>query len=146
MGGFLGLLSAIDSLYTRVIADPAAWGGQALGEWLEEILGSLDPPVDRTLATGMRRAARCAFRLVNHWGDPQRAGKAPVAWQGAVDAALGSRGWEPSLMVARRGLEVEPSLELFEEVRRLHRMVHLQPWMEGTSYLQWLASQPRHRS
>jgi hypothetical protein len=146
VGDFLGLLSAIDSLYARVIADSAAWGDQALGEWLEEVLGSLEPPVDRTLATGVRRAARCASRLANHWGDSRRAGKAPVAWQGAVDAALGSRGWEPSLTVARRGLEVEPSPELFEEVRRLHRMVHLQPWMEGTSYSQWLASQPRRRS
>jgi hypothetical protein len=142
--GFLGLVSAIDGLYARVVADPADWSDQALGEWLQEILGSMEPPVDRVLATAVRRAARCASRLAKHWGDPQRAGKVPVVWQGAVDAALGSRGWEPSLSVARRGLEVEPSPELFEEVRRLHRMVHLQPWMEGTSFPQWLALQSRH--
>jgi hypothetical protein len=142
VGGFLGVVSAIDTLYARVVADPAAWDARALGEWVEEALGSLDPPVDRALATAVRRAARCASRLAGHWGDPSRAGKTPVEWEAAVDAALGSRGWEPPLLAARRGLEVEPSPELFEAVRRLHKMVHLQPWMEGVPYSRWLDSQP----
>ena len=55
-----------------------------------------------------------------------------------MDAALGSRGWEPSLEVARRGLEIAPSPALFEEVRRRWRQVHFAPWMEGVTYQEWL--------
>ncbi len=64
----------------------------------------------------------------------------PADWRQAVDAALGSRGWEPSLAVARLGLEREPSPALFEEVRRRWPQVHFAPWLEGVGYDEWRAN------
>jgi hypothetical protein len=130
----------MDSLYERAAADPAAGGDEFLAVWLEEVLGALQPPVDKELARQMRRAARLGGRLARYWADPERAPCRPADWRQAVDAALGSRGWEPSLEVARLGLEVEPSPALFEEVRRRWRQVHFAPWMEEVAYEEWLRS------
>ncbi|HUU61072.1 MAG TPA: hypothetical protein VMX37_01625 [Acidimicrobiia bacterium] len=140
MAGHLRVVAAMDSLYERAAADPAAGGDEFLAAWLEEVLGALPPPVDKELARQVRRAARLGGRLARYWADPERAPRRPADWRQAVDAALGSRGWEPSLEVARRGLEVEPSPALFEEVRRRWRQVHFAPWMEGVAYEEWAQS------
>jgi len=128
----------MDSLFERAAADPSAGADEFLAAWLEEVLSAVQPPVDKELARQARRAARLAARLARYWADPERAPRRPADWRQAVDAALGSRGWEPSLEVARRGLEVEPSPALFEEVRRRWRQVHFAPWMEGVTYQEWL--------
>jgi len=138
VAGCLGIVAAIDLLYERVAADLSTGGGESLAAWLEEVLGALQPPVDKDLAKQVRRAARLAGRLARYWSDAERAPRRPADWRQAVDVALGSRGWEPSLEVALIGLEVEPSLALFEEVRRRWRQVHFAPWMEGTGYAEWL--------
>ena len=140
MAGHLGLISSMDALYERVCADPAACGDELLGAWLQDALGALETPVDKALAREARRVARLAGRLARYWADPERAPRIPAAWQQAVDAALGSTGWEPSLVVARLGLEQEPSAALFEEVQVRFRQVHFAPWMEGVTYREWLAS------
>jgi hypothetical protein len=137
VAGYLGLLAAMDSLYERAVADPAAGSAEALAAWLEDALGGVAPP-DRELAQQLRRTARLAGRLARYWSDPEQAARRPADWHQAVDAALGSRGWEPSLAVARRGLEGEPSPGLFEEVRRRWPQVHFAPWLEGVSYGDWL--------
>lgn len=137
MSRHLGVVVALDSLYRRVAADPAAGQDEALAAWLDEVLGSWPPPVDKALAKQVRRAARLAGRLGRYWSDPERSARRPADWRQAVDAALGSRGWEPSLAVALLGLEAEPSPALFEEVRRRWRQVHFAPWMEGVSYGEW---------
>ena len=139
MPGYLGVVSAVDALFERAAADPAACGDEMLAAWLEEGLGALEQPVDRALAREVRRAARLAGRLARYWADPERAPRLPADWRQAVDAALGSRGWGPSLAVAGRGLQLEPSPALFEEVRRRWRQVHFAPWMEGVGYAEWLA-------
>jgi len=128
----------MDSLYERAAADPSAGADESLAAWLEEVLSAVQPPVDKELARQARRAARLAGRLARYWADPGGAPRRPADWRQAVDAALGSRGWEPSLEVARRGLEVGPSPALFEEVRRRWRQVHFAPWMEGVTYGEWL--------
>lgn len=129
----------MDGLFERVAAAPSACGDELLAAWLQDTLGALEPPVDKALAREVRRAGRLAGRLARYWADPGRAALLPTDWRQAVDAALGSTGWEPSLEVARLGLEREPSPALFEEVRRRWPQVHFAPWMEGTTYQEWLA-------
>lgn len=137
MAGYLTLLAAMDALYEQAAADPAAASPESLAAWLEEALGGVEPG-ERELARQVRRAARLAGRLGRYWADPAQAGRRPGDWRQAADAALGSTGWEPSLEVARLGLEREPSLALFEEVRRRWPQVHFAPWVEGLSYQDWL--------
>ena len=96
--------------------------------------------MDKAVAREVRRVARLAGRLGRYWSDPDRAGRLPADWRQAVDAALGSTGWEPSLEVARRGLEQEPSAALFEEVRSRWPQVHFAPWQEGVTYREWLSA------
>lgn len=138
MAGYLRVVAAIDALFERAAADPSAGADEFLAAWLEEVLVAVGTPVEKELARQVRRAARLGSRLARYWGDPERAPRRPADWRQAVDAALGSRGWEPSLEVARRGLEMEPSPALFEEVRRRWRQVHFAPWMEGVTYQEWL--------
>ena len=140
MAGHLGLVAAIDALYERAAADPAACGDELLGAWLQDTLGGLEPPVGKALAREVRRAARLAGRLARYWAAPDRAASLPADWRQAVDAALGSTGWEPSLEVARLGLAQDPSPALFEEVRQRWRQVHFAPWMEGVTYQEWLSA------
>jgi len=140
VGGHLAVIAAVDALFERVAADPAACGEELLDTWLADTLGSLEPPVDRALAKEARRAARLAGRLGRYWSDPGRASRLPADWRQAVDEALGTTGWEPSLEAARIGLEREPSPALFEEVRRRWPQVHFSPWMEGVTYREWLAA------
>ena len=140
MGEHLGVVAAMDALLARVAGDPAACSEELLGAWLQETLGSLEPPVDKAVAREVRRVARLAGRLGRYWSDPDRAGRLPADWRQAVDAALGSTGWEPSLEVARIGLEQEPSAALFEEVRSRWPQVHFAPWQEGVTYQEWLSA------
>lgn len=140
MSGHLGVVAAMDALYERAASDAAACGDELLRAWLQDTLGSLEPPVDKALAREVRRAARLAGRLARYWADPGRADRLPADWRQAVDAALGSTGWAPSLEVARLGLEEQPSTALFEEVGRRWRQVHFAPWMEGVTYQEWLAA------
>jgi len=140
VGEHLGVVAAMDALLARVAGDPAACGEELLGAWLQETLGSLEPPVDKAVAREVRRVARLAGRLGRYWSDPDRAGRLPADWRQAVDAALGSTGWEPSLEVARIGLEQEPSAALFEEVRSRWPQVHFAPWLEGITYREWLSA------
>jgi len=129
----------MDALFERVAATPSACGDELLAAWLQDTLAALEPPVDKALAREVRRAARLAGRLARYWADPARVPGLPADWRQAVDAALGSTGWEPSLEVARLGLEQEPSPALFEEMRRRWPQVHFAPWMEGVTYQEWLA-------
>ncbi|MBM3695911.1 MAG: hypothetical protein FJW79_08270 [Actinobacteria bacterium] len=140
MSGHLGVVAAIDALFERVAADPGACGDEMLSTWLQDTLGGLEPPVDRALAREVRRAARLAGRLARYWNDPERAARLPADWRQAVDAALGSTGWAPSLQAALLGLESEPSAALFEEVRRRWPQVHFAPWMEGVTFEEWRAA------
>jgi hypothetical protein len=137
--GHLGVVAAMDALLERAAATPSSCDDELLAAWLQETLGALEPPVERALAREVRRAARLAGRLARYWADPARAAQRPADWRQAVDAALGSTGWEPSLEVARLGLEQAPSPALFEEVRRRWRQVHFAPWQEGVTYEEWLA-------
>lgn len=139
MPGQLWVVAAIDALFERAAGDPGACGEEFLAAWLQDTLGALEPPVDRSLAREVRRASRLAGRLARYWSDPARAAGLPADWRQAVDAALGSTGWAPSLAVARLGLEQEPSPALFEEVRRRWPQVHFAPWLEGVGYQEWLA-------
>ena len=139
MGGHLSVIAAMDALFAQVAGDPEGCGEETLSAWLEDILSALGTPVDKALAREVRRAARLAGRLGRYWSDPGRAGRQPADWRQAVDAALGSTGWGPSLEVARMGLEREPSPALFDEVRRRWPQVHFATWQEGITYQEWLA-------
>jgi hypothetical protein len=130
----------MDDLFERAASEPSSCGDDLLAAWLQDALGTLEPPVGRALAREARRAVRLARRLARYWADPVRAGQIPADWRQAVDAALGSTGWEPSLAVARLGLEQDPSPALFAEVRCRWRQVHFAPWQEGATYEEWLAS------
>jgi hypothetical protein len=138
VAGYVGILAAMDALYEQAAADPATGSAESLAAWLEEVLAGMEP-ADRELAREVRRAARLAGRLARYWADPAQAARRPADWRQAVDGALGSRGWEPSLQVARLGLEREPSPALFEEVRRRWPQVHFAPWLEGIGYDEWRA-------
>ncbi len=132
----LELVRTLDGLYQAVAADPAAWEDEALSSWAAEMFeslseGSLRPAV-KQMRAGIRQARRLRRYLELH---PKTA---RVGWESAVDEALGSKGWKPTLDIARLGLEIDPSPELFEEVRRRYRMVHFQPWPESRSYEEWL--------
>jgi hypothetical protein len=138
--GHLGVIAAMDALFERVVGDPASCGDELLSAWLQDALAGLEPPVDKALAREVRKAARLAGRLARFWSDPDRSSRLPAEWQQAVDAALGSTGWEPSLEVARMGLDAEPSAALFDEVRRRWRQVRFAPWLEGVTYQEWLSA------
>jgi hypothetical protein len=140
VAGHLGIVAAMDALLERAAGDPAACGDELLSAWLQDMLASLEPPVDKALAREVRKVARLAGRLARYWADPDRAARLPADWRQAVDAALGSTGWEPSLEVARMGLEAEPSPALFAEVRSRWPQVHFAPWMEGITYQEWLSA------
>jgi len=100
VAGYLLVVAAIDSLFERAASDPSAGADEFLAAWLEEALAVAGPPVEKELARQVRRAARLGGRLARYWGDPERAPRRPADWRQAVDAALGSRGWEPSLELA----------------------------------------------
>ena len=131
----LGLVDAIDRLYETVVSDPGSWDEPALGLWLEDLATGREEPLDRTAARSVRRSVRQARKLARYWED----GDPPADWRSAVDEALGSPGWEPTLTLAQTALDDDPTLELFELVRDRFRVVHFQPWADGVGYEEWLA-------
>jgi hypothetical protein len=141
--GIAAIVAAIDDLYGAVAAEPAACGDEMLAAWASDALGVLEAPADREVAREIRRAARAAARLARYWTHPDRAGARPADWRVAVDEALGSRGWRPAFAVARRGLEMAPSPDLFDEVRRRWRQVHFEPWPGPDDFAAWLEDRER---
>ena len=135
----LSLVEALDHVYERVVADPDVRDGDLLS-WVGEALTVLEPPVDKRVAREARRVTRLARRLGQFWSRPEMAGKGPEDWRSAVDEALGSRGWQPTLDIIRYGLETDPSPELFEEMQFRFAVVHFRPWLEGIDYESYLAS------
>lgn len=138
MSGALGLIAAMDRLYESVVADPDRWDDAELAAWAADLQSDAGE-LPREWAREVRRVVRLARRLGDYWRDGGR--QPPPDWRGAVDAALGGRGWGPSLAIARLGLEAAPDPELFEQVRERFRVAHFTPWMEGVTYEEWLASQ-----
>lgn len=131
----LALVRSLDDLYRRAAMFPHEWDEEAMGEWLEETMAD-GVYLDRNGVKLLRRGVRRALRLQRYWS-----GRAdgPDEWRLRVDEALGARGWEPGLALARWGLEHDPDPELFEEVQRRFRWVHFQPWADGLDYEEWLA-------
>ena len=136
----LTLLHSLDDLYRNVATSPADWSDEEFANWTTEALDSAD--LDRDSARFVRRALTKARRLGRYWEG--RSG-GPADWRMRVDEALGSRGWEPSLQLARWGLENAPDPELFEEVRARFRWVHFTDWMDGASFDDWVAARDDKR-
>jgi len=136
----LSIVESLDHVYERVIADPEGVRDGDLLSWVGEALHALEPPVDKRVAREARRVARLARRLATFWSDPERSGKVPDDWRTAVDEALGSRGWQPTLDIIRHGLETDPSSELFEEMQYRFAVVHFRPWLEGIDYESYMVS------
>lgn len=135
----LSVVESLDHVYERVVADPSAVRDGDLLSWVGEALGALEPPVDKRVAREARRVVRLAKRLAEFWSRPEAEGRIPADWRSAVDEALGSRGWQPTLDIVRRGLETDPSPELFEEMQYRFAVVHFRPWLEGIDYESYLA-------
>jgi hypothetical protein len=134
----MSLIDAIDRLYERVMDDPEGFDETELEAWYADALGALEPPVDRQYGRWARRAMRLARRMAAYWADVERSGPRPADWRNGVDQAHGPQGWQPTLEIARRGLEIEPTEELFDEMQRRFREVNLQPWLDVT-WEEWLA-------
>lgn len=133
-GEALSLVESIDSLYQAVVADPGEWDEASLAMWMEDLVGSRADPVDRDAARSVRKSLRQARKLARYWTERIP----PLDWRSAVDEALGSPGWEPTLALARGGLDDDPTEELFDLVRDRFRVVHFQPWADGVAYEEWL--------
>ena len=129
----LSLARAVDALYESVITDPAGWTDDRFGEWSTDLVADGDPP-SREALRQMRAAIRNARKLQKYWSKHEP----PSEWAMAVDQALGGVGWDPSLRLAEMALEETQDEEAFDEVRRRFRMVNSVPWLEGTSYADWL--------
>jgi hypothetical protein len=136
----LAVVESLDDVYRRVIADPAGTRDADVLSWVAEALAPLGPQVDKRVAREARRVARLARRLKDFWSASERSAAVPADWRSAVDEALGSRGWQPTLEIVRCGLESDPSPELFEEMRVRFAVVHFRPWLEGIDYESYLAS------
>ncbi|NQV05612.1 hypothetical protein HQ535_03605 [bacterium] len=138
MSSALSLIGSIDRLYERVMDDPGAFDESEMEGWYTDALGSLPPPVDKQYGRWARRAMRLAKRMAAYWADTDRSGSVPPDWRNGIDQAHGPQGWQPTLEIARRGLEIEPTEELFDEMQRRFREVNLQPWLDVT-WDEWLA-------
>jgi hypothetical protein len=130
------LLGAIDDLYRCAVENPSMVDDEWLAQWLHETAALLEPPVDRVMARQVRTAARRARRLARYWDE--RDPNVLPDWRTGVDEALGGAAWQPALAIARRGLELEPSPEVFREVQERFRAVHFQPWMEDVCFEDYL--------
>ena len=135
----LSLAVAIDDLYRDVVLDPDRWGDDAYADWLENMAIDADG-IDRIAARSLRRAVRIAMKLQRFWSSPDAdVHRNETSWEARVDIAVGVPAWRPGLELAERDLEMNPSEEVFEEVRRRFRVVNGAPWMEGTDYERWCA-------
>jgi hypothetical protein len=137
----LSYVAALDDLYRRVAAQPSDWTEREFAAWLEDLAGQYPEGIDRATARWIRRAVRQAAKLARYWS-ARPAAERPGDWRSAVDEALGSPGWAPSLEVARSGLEQHPDSELFDLVAARFRVVQFRPWLDGIGYEEWLASRP----
>jgi hypothetical protein len=135
----LSVVEALDSIYERVVGDPDVRESELLS-WVNEALYTLERPVDKRIAREARRVARLARRLGEFWTRPELDGRAPEDWRSAVDEALGSRGWQPTLDIIRFGLETNPTEELFDEMQYRFAVVHFRPWLEGIDFDSYMAS------
>ncbi len=135
-GRALGLIAAMDRLYEAVVSDPSRWDDAELAAWAADLAAEYED-LPREWAREVRRVVRLARRLAAHWRASDR--PPPGEWRSAVDAALGGRGWQPTLAVARLGLTADPDPEVFEEVRERFRVAHFTPWMEGVTFAEWQA-------
>ena len=135
----MSVIESLDSIYERVIADPDVRESDLLS-WVNEALYSLERPVDKRITREARRIARLGRRLAEFWSRPEMQGKAPEDWRSAVDEALGSRGWQPTLDIIRFGLETNPTSELFDEMQYRFAVVHFRPWLEGIDFESYMAS------
>lgn len=131
----LRLLAAIDDLYASVSTEPELWRDQTFEDWAAELAGE---GLTKEEARAVRRSLAMARRLRDFWGEPGRSVDA-AEWRGRVDVAYGARAWRPALELAMYGLEVDPSPEMFEEVRERFRVVNSEAWMEGVEYEEWVA-------
>jgi hypothetical protein len=135
------VLDAIDELYRRAVEDPESIGDDELAGWLADVADVADgagAAVDRVLVREAAKAARRSRRIARYWSDAGRdPGRLPD-WRNGVDEAVGAAAWQPSLAIARRGLETEPDPDIYDTVRELFRTVNFQPWMEGVSYEEYL--------
>jgi len=131
------LVAAVDELYRSVVETPEIWDAdEAFAAWLAD-LGEAHT-IDRERARILRRCVRAAMRLRDRRG----AVVADAAdWVSLVDAALGPKAWRPTLELAFVELRDAPDEERFEDVRRRFRVVHGTPWMEETSFAEWLATE-----
>ena len=134
-GDPLGVVPLAEDLWRRAVTAAASIDDPALEDWMAEAAATSLQPPSRETARSMRRCVRNARKLSAYWGE-RDPGSLPD-WRNGVDEALGSRGWEPLLDLAREALDTNPSPEAFEEVKRLHRMVHFTPWMEGVGFEEW---------
>jgi len=136
-GDPLAVVSLADDLFRRAVTEPGSVDDHFLEDWMTEAAAAAGGPPSKGTARAMRRCVRDARKLARYWAD--RDPEALPDWRNGVDEALGSRGWEPLLDLAREALEVSPSPEAFEEVKRQHRAVHFTPWMDGVGFEEWRA-------
>ena len=121
-----GLIGSVDALYERAVLTPDDIDDPQLAGWIEDLASGMEQPVDRQIAKLLRRAARTAKRLARIWS--QRGPSSLPDWRNGVDDALGTRGWQVQFDLAKRGLEIEPSFELFQEASERYRAVHFTDW------------------
>lgn len=133
----LTCVADLDDLYQRVVEAPDTWDAPALAGWMEDFGSQRAEELDRNTARSVRRAVRQAAKLARYWG--ARPDARHEDWQSAVDEALGSPGWTPSLDIARQALDAHPDPELYELVAQRFRVVYFQPWMDGMTFETWLA-------
>lgn len=135
MNDALGVVGSLDAMMQRAVEDPSSIDDRALGEWMSEASSLLEKPIDKLLAREIRRGMRTVRKLAAYWSE--RDPGTLVDWRNGVDEALGSRGFQPQLDFLRRSLELWPEPDTFEEVKRLHRTVHFDRWMEGVTFEEW---------
>lgn len=142
----ISLLDVLDQMYRAAVTEPAAHSDASLAAWAEGALSEREGTAraDRTVPRTMRKGARTAAKLRRYWearlaDDPAK----EEDWRSRVDQALGGRGWLPGLELARWGLSVEPSEELFAEVQQRFRWAHHRPWREGVHFEDYLAEVAR---
>ena len=132
------LIRAIDELYRKSVVAAREIDDASLTGWLEELSLEFEDRPPRTVAGGLRKAARNARRLATYWRSDGHDAAALPDWRNGVDEVLGAAGWRPHLDLARHRLAAEPSAEAFEAVKAWFRAVYFVEWMEGVTYREWL--------
>lgn len=138
MTDYLGLVGQCEDLYAQVCFDPDGWPDSSLADWIDGIAQSMI--VDKEVGRELRRVIRSAQKLRAFWSDPAT-GRPPDHgdWRARVDIGLGAAAWRPLLAITRHGLDLQPSAELFADVRDRFRVVTGERWMEGLSFEDWMA-------